>query len=115
MGLAFTWDERRLVDGAGRVARRGPDVQSGAGTFREGARPRIAARLTLPSLQTPTAEPFSTSRPQHTLPGRLAAAPALTVARPEGPRMWNCSCTCSLPSLSLYSLRAAKRASRGSK
>ena len=31
--------------------------------------------------------------------------PALTVARPAGPLMWNCSCTCSRPSPSLYTLQ----------
>lgn len=35
---------------------------------------------------------------------RLQHPPALTVARPDGPRSWNCSCTCSRPSASLYSL-----------
>lgn len=41
------------------------------------------------------------------------AAPVLTVARPEGPRMWNCSCTCSRPSLSLYTLQGVAVAGAG--
>lgn len=41
------------------------------------------------------------------------ALPAFTVARPEGPRMWNCSCTCSRPSPSLYTLQDRKGAGGG--
>lgn len=40
-----------------------------------------------------------------TRPQAAASSPAFTVARPLGPRIWNCSCTCSRPSLSLYTLQ----------
>ena len=96
------------------ACRRGQSVAHRRGQQRRGVQGMRARQHSHSSQPTRWAEgqhiPRQAHTQQHPPAPHSSVPPAFTVARPLGPRMWNCSCTCSRPSLSLYTLRAGQQA-----